>query len=570
MTTFTPLSLSTKQQLLSELCEHLEDAVFILDAHLRYLTINSAYKEMLDYKQEFLIGRPLGIYAKEFLSEKESALFKHISDTLTTEGYYENKFVLATRYGQKINCHIKFHKTTVDGNTYYLAIVRDISSTVKDRQQLSHLLNYNQLTGLPNRKVFLSQSNDLLIATGQSVVFTRANIDRYRILTNSLGQDLVNELMIEFVDRVNELELKKLICFAHFGGDDFGLLFEDNDTTMIHSEIERILQICERPYRVKNKNIYLQISIGISHYPRDGHEATNLVNKAEKALHYAKQQGGQEVRQYTDKMNHIAVDNLQLETELRQAINGNQFEPHYQPKVDLDTGAIVGFEALVRWRHPSRGLLSPKHFIDAIVRHKMSFDLFCQMALQIAEQLSAWQNMGFTQHVCINADATEFGNPRFFDVVDQLFTQFPIHPHQLHIEVTESSLMLRHVNIKEQLSALKTLGVCLALDDFGTGYASLSYLQEYPFDFIKIDKSFIADMVDNRTQKAIVQAILDLTVALDMSAIAEGIETEQQRNLLLQMGCQHGQGYWFGRPVAADVATKLLTEPLVSKQTPEH
>ncbi len=562
MSIFTPVSLSIKQQLLSELCKRLDDAIFILDAELRYMSVNTAFELMIGYKEPYLSGRPLSIFATGILSEQERNIIHDISSHLDENGFYETNFALTNRYAQIINCHASYHRVFIDEVVYYVGVLRDTSSIVKDRQQLSNLLNYDQLTGLPNHKVFLSQSSDLLMETDKHVVISRANIDRYRTLTNSLGQELVNNLMIEFVDRVNNLDLKELQCFAHFGGDDFGLLFESKDINTVESELDTILEICERPFRVDGSDIYLQISIGMSYYPQDGRQVDSLINKAEKALHYIKQQGGQGICRYSDKMNYIAIDNLQLESELRKAINDNQFEPYYQPKIELSTGAITGFEALVRWRHPSRGLLSPKDFIDAIIRHRMSFELFCQMALQIAKQLSIWQAMGFTQYVSINADAAEFRHPEFFGFVSQLFDQYPIHPHQLHIEVTESSLMLRHASIKRQLIALKELGICLALDDFGTGYASLSYLQEYPFYFIKIDRSFISEISNNRTQRAIVQAILDLAAALDMSAIAEGIETEQQRDLLLQMGCQYGQGYWFGRPVAANVATKLLTESL--------
>jgi EAL domain-containing protein (putative c-di-GMP-specific phosphodiesterase class I) len=229
---------------------------------------------------------------------------------------------------------------------------------------------------------------------------------------------------------------------------------------------------------------------------------------------------------------------------------------------------ITGFEALVRWQHPSRGLLKPIDFIDAIISHKLSLELFSQMAVQIAEQLTIWQGLGFDQHICINADAAEFSHPDFFDMVSNLLIEHDIAAHQLHIEVTESSLIQRHANVKKQLNLLKELGICLALDDFGTGYASLSYLQEYPFDFIKIDKSFISKITDDRTQRAIVKAILDLAEALDMQVIAEGIETEQQRDLLLDMGCQYGQGYWFGKPMTAEQATVLLTQQHLSKNNP--
>ena len=565
MTTFFPISPSVKQRVLSELCEHLEDAVFILDANLRYMSVNAAYEAMIGYKETYLIGRPLGIYAAEFLSEQERNIVNNISNHLDENGFYENNFALTNRYSQIINCHISYRRIHVDETVYYVGMVRDISSVVEDQQQVAHLLNHNQLTGLPNRKVFLSHTNDVLMDSFQEVVIIRVNIDRYRILVNNLKQDNVDALIKEFVARVNSLELNQLLCFSHLGGDDFGLLFEFNDAHMVRHELDSLMHMCEQPFVLNNTSIYLQISVGVSYCPKDGNQLTSLLNKAEKALHYVKEHGGDDVCWYNDELHRTSVDNLQLETELREAIIAKQFIPYYQPKVALDTGVITGFEALVRWQHPTRGLLQPKDFIDAIIKHKLSFDLFCQMACQIAEQLSIWQTMSFTQHICINADAAEFSHPEFFDFVSQLFTQHSIHPSQLHIEVTESSLMLRHASVKEQLTAIKELGICLALDDFGTGYASLSYLQEYPFDFIKIDKSFIDKIIDNRTQSAIVKAILDLALALDMSAIAEGIETEQQRDLLLQMGCEYGQGYWFGRPIPATVATEMLIQSPFSK-----
>lgn len=560
MTNFVPISPSVKQQLLSVLCERLEDAIFILDADLRYMSINAAYETIIGFKEEFLIGKPLGIYAAEFLSEQERAILQDVANRLDGDGFYENSFSLTNHYGQKINCHISYRRIFLEETTYYVGMVRDISSVIKDRQQVAHLLNYDQLTGLPNRKVFLSQINDVLMDSFQEVVIIRANIDRYRILANNLGQENVDKLIKEFVARVNSLELNQLLCFSHLGGDDFGMLFEFSDANLVRHELDSLMQMCERPFVLNNTSIYLQISVGVSYYPNDGNQLTSLLNKAEKALHYVKQQGGDDVYWYNDDLNNPSVSSLQLESELRQAIDAKQFIPYYQPKVALDTGTITGFEALVRWQHPTRGLLQPKDFIDAVIKHKLSFNLFCQMASQIAEQLSIWQSMNFTQHICINADAAEFNQPEFFSFISQLFTQYSIQPHQLHIEVTESSLMLRHASVKKQLEAIKDLGICLALDDFGTGYASLSYLQEYPFDFIKIDKSFIDKIVDSPTQSAIVKAILDLAVALDMSAIAEGIETEQQRDLLSKMGCEYGQGYWFERPIPADTATKMLMQ----------
>ena len=573
MSAFTPMPISDKQQLLVKLCEQFEDAIFILDEKLRYLSVNANYELMLGYTENFLLGRPLGIYAAEFLSEDEQAVLKNLINSLDSTGFCEIDFSMANRYGQVIDCHITYRKIYLEDTPYYVGTIRDMATLAKNRKKVVHLLNYDQLTGLPNRKVFLSQTSELLLDSYQEVVVVRFNIDSYRNLASLLGPDAINTLVENFVLRITELELDNLRCFSHFGGDDFALLFECNDANMVRHQLDSLMQMCERPFflngnTAKGTEVYCHISVGVSYFPENGNEFTGLLTKAEKALNYVKQQGGDDVCWYHKAINEVNAHNIQLESELRAATNAGQFVPYYQPKFALDTGMITGFEALVRWQHPSRGLLKPIDFIDAIISHKLSLELFSQMAVQIAEQLTIWQGLGFDQHICINADAAEFSHPDFFDMVSNLLVEHDIAAPQLHIEVTESSLIQRHANVKKQLNLLKELGICLALDDFGTGYASLSYLQEYPFDFIKIDKSFISKITNDRTQRAIVKAILDLAEALDMQVIAEGIETEQQRDLLLDMGCQYGQGYWFGKPMTAEQATVLLTQQHLSKNNP--
>ena len=570
MAVFTPLTSSTKSQLLTNLCDQFEDAIFILDAHLRYLSVNATYEMMIGYSESFLLGRPLGVYAADFLSEEERAVLQDINTRLDSSGFYESNFAMVTRYGQTLNCRINFRSVCVDTAKFYVGIVRDISSEVKDRRKIKHLLNYDQLTGLPNRKIFLSQTDKWLLNASNEVVIVRFNIDRFRNLASILGCQNINLLIKTFVKRIEALELEHLQCFSHFGGDDFALLFVCSDALSIKTQLKTLIQMCERPFSVADHvmlgtAIYFHISVGVSYSPRDGRLLSELLSKAEKALFYMKQRGGGDIQWYEPNNDDGVVASLQLEADLRVAAEEGQFVAHYQPKVRLDTGAITGFEALVRWQHPTRGLLSPIDFIDAIITNKLSFTLFYQMSLHIAQQLSVWQSLGFDHHICINADATEFSHSRFYDVVSQLIEEYDLQPHRLHIEITESSLIQRHASVNQQLYSLKALGVRLALDDFGTGYASLSYLQEYPFDFIKIDKSFISKIVDNKTQYAIVKAILTLANALNMQVVAEGIETEQQKDLLLKMGCEYGQGYWFGRPVTAEVATQMLLDQQSAK-----
>ena len=258
----------------------------------------------------------------------------------------------------------------------------------------------------------------------------------------------------------------------------------------------------------------------------------------------------------TDK---FSTNPIQQKLLLSQAISAKQFEAYYQPKVKLDTGFIVGFEALVRWQHPTRGLLQPKDFIDDIIQYNLSFELFCLLSEQIAQLLLDWRARGFTQHICINADAAEFSNPKFNGTVRRLLHKYNLAPYQLHIEMTESSLLPCGDDTKQRLIELKESKICLALDDFGTGYASLSYLQSFPFDYIKVDKSFISELSSNKTQQVIVQAIIDLAKALDLEIVAEGIETKQQYTILQEMGCSYGQGYWLGHPVSAESVTQMLS-----------
>ena len=570
MTAFTPMPLADRQQLLIKLCEEFEDAIFILDANLHYLSVNATYERMIGYTEAFLLGRPLGIYAAEFLSADEQEVLKNLIATLDSTGFFEIDFSMANRYGQNLDCHITYRKIYLGETLYHVGTIRDMSGVARDKKKIMHLLNHDEITGLPNRKLFLIQTSELLLDSSQEVVIVRFNIDRYRNLATLLGPDCINTLIEEFVLRVKALELENLRYFSHFGGDDFALLFECSDANMVHHQLDSLMQMCERPFffnddRVTNTELYCHISVGVSYYPENDKEFIGLLTKAEKALNYVKQQGGDDVCWYHTSIVELNAHHLQLEYELRTATNEGQFIAYYQPKFALDTGAISGFEALVRWQHPTRGLLKPIEFIDAIISHKLSLELFSQMANQIAEQLTIWQKLGFDQHICINADAAEFSNPEFFDLVRNLLLQHQIAAHQLHIEVTETSLIKRHDNVKKQLNLLKELGICLALDDFGTGYASLSYLQEYPFDFIKIDKSFISKIAEDKTQRAIVRAVLALAQALDMQVIAEGIENEQQRDFLLAMGCQYGQGYWFGKPMSAEAATDMLMQQHLSK-----
>lgn len=554
------LSAAIKHMILSKWYDLSDEAIIILDEDFKYIEINKSYVELIGFEREFLIGRLFGVYQTKFVQKSSLKLIKKALRRLPLDQTYEKEIIAMTRYGIRVPIHMTLWHIGVNDQRYYFGIFKDNSSIREDQQKIEHLQNYNHLTNLPNRQFFVRKLSELLLDTYQEIAVVRISIDSYRLLVSSLGQETVDLLICQFVQRISHLNLANLSCFAHFGGDNFAMLFELSDVNLVHNHLDSLMQLCELPFSVNNSTLYVHISVGVSCYPAHGQQMDVLISYAEKALEYVKHQGGDDIYWFKEKLNHNKLIDLQLETELRQAFDESQFVAYYQPKVELSSNKIVGFEALVRWQHPTRGLLAPSEFITAIITHKLSFELFFQMAQKVVSLLAHWQTLGLNAHLCLNADAAEFNQAHFVTCLHDLLAIHHIDPLNIHIEMTESSLMLRHQAIKTQLAALKALGVCLALDDFGTGYASLSYLQEFPFDFIKVDRSFVENIAEKPTQQHIVKAITTLADALDMKIVAEGIEDIQQRQILTELGCQYGQGYLFGKPMTGEQATTLLLE----------
>lgn len=558
MTESDMLSFDIKSSLFTKLGQLTEEGIFMLDAKFRYREVNQSFVELVGFERSVLLGQLLGDYQANFIPKTTLKLIKKVLYRLPVNQRCQKDLFIMTSYGFEVPINVTIWHVTIDDESYYLGLCRDRSMVHSNQEQIQYLQNYNQVTNLPNRQFFVRQLTDLLIDTYQELVVIRISIDSYRLLISSLGQDNVDHLMQQFVQRIKDLNLSNLSCFANFGSEDFAMLFELPDAHMVRHQLDSIMHLCELPFSVNNLTLYVHISVGVSYYPGNGLQMDVLLSNAEKALDYVKHNGGDDVYWFVDKLNHTDLIDLQLETELRQAFDQSQFIAHYQPKVELDSGKIIGFEALVRWQHPTRGLLAPDEFISAIITHKLSFELFFQMADQVITLLRRWRAQGLEAHLSLNADAAEFNHRNFVSSLHDLLIANAVDPINVHIEVTESSLMLRQQAVKRQLESLKALGICLALDDFGTGYASLSYLQEFPFDFIKVDQSFVAHITEQPTQQHIVKAITTLGEALNMEIVAEGIEKESQRQLLSAIGCQYGQGYLFGKPMTAKQATELL------------
>lgn len=545
-------------RLCTKFCQLSEEGIFALDANFSYVQANEGFIEMIGFERGELMGKLLGSFQANFVPKTTLKLIKKSLQRLPSNHVYHKELLVMTRYGIKIPLSLSFWHIIIDNQSYYVVLARDMSLEKRDQKKIQHLQNYSQVTNLPNRDFFLRHLSDLLKDSRHKIAVLRLSIDSYRLLVSGLGQDTVDNVMRHFVKRITDLSFYGLRCFAHFGGEDFAMLFDIQDINLLRKQLDKLMQLCEIPFSVNGHTLYLHMSIGISNFPANELPMNILISNAENALEYVKSQGGDALFWFDPKLNYNHLLAIQLESDLRRAFDESQFIAYYQPKVNLADGTIVGFEALVRWQHPTRGLLTPNAFIAAIITHKLSFELFFQMAEQVMVLLAEWQRLGFEAHLGLNADAADFSRQNFCASIDDLLQAYNITPKNLHIEITESSLMLRQRSIIDQLNAIKALGVSLALDDFGTGYASLSYLQEFPFDFIKVDKSFVDNITTQPTQQHIVKAIKTLGNALNMQIVAEGIETTEQQQVLTTIGCEYGQGYLFGKPMTAGQATELL------------
>ena len=553
-----------KSHILSKLCSYSEEGMIILDEQLNYLWVNHSFEIAVGYPARYLLGKPVSFYPIKDIIQKTDTLTHRLLQSLEETGYFQEDINRINRHGIAIQANLTLWKVSYQQNTYFAGLLRKIELSKTPQHTLRQLSHYNQFTGLPNESVFLSQLSDYLLDTHQHLVIVRFSIDHFDSIYNALPDEDITNLLQQLTQRIQQLNFSHLKIFAHFKMSDFAMFFEVEDATniSISSELEQIINLCELPFTLNTDRFYLRLSMGVSHHSAHGEQVDILLRAAEHALAYQQHHGGDGICWYTDKLNPKVLEGMKFKAQLRDAIAQHQFVPYYQPKFDLQTGRLKEFEALVRWQHPEQGLLEPQYFLQTIIESQLSYELFCHMLRSVIKQLKHWYKLDEHISICINADASEFCSPKFVPFITQLLVENPECQHRLNIEVTEASLMNKNEQTIDTFAKLQALGVSLALDDFGTGYASLSYLSYYPFDYLKIDKSFVENIENNTTQLNIVKAILSLASSLNMRVTAEGIEHQQQVDILKQLGCQYGQGFYFGHPMDAHGATKFIQNQL--------
>jgi diguanylate cyclase (GGDEF)-like protein/PAS domain S-box-containing protein len=453
--------------------------------------------------------------------------------------------------------------------------LQDITERRRAEEEIRRLAFYDTLTGLPNLEWFKEMFNRAEARVrrndGQQMAFLCIDLDRFKRVNDTLGHSFGDLLLKAVAGRLQgcvrrsdalALQAKSSVAadLVRLGGDEFTVLLDDFDTAQGAVALAlRVMESMAEPFSIGEQELAVSVSVGIAVYPNDGTTFESLLKNASSALYYAKEQGRNNFQFYTHSMNATAREKLDLENRLRKALERGELALHYQPKVDLNTGHIFGVEALMRWREPELGAISPARFIPVAEETGLIVPIG-EWALRTAcAQTKAWQLAGYSGlSVAVNLSARQFRKENAPLVIRNALAESGLAPEHLELELTESLLMHDDTAIIAALVEMKTIGVTLSLDDFGTGYSSLSYLRRFPIDIVKIDQAFTRDLELNTDAAALTRAIIAMARSLAMKTVAEGVETEGQLEFLRDNNCDAMQGYYFSRPLPANELTALL------------
>ncbi|QIB66908.1 putative bifunctional diguanylate cyclase/phosphodiesterase [Kineobactrum salinum] len=440
---------------------------------------------------------------------------------------------------------------------------RKLAEEVQKAQvALDHLAHHDTLTGLPNRILLydrLVQAIALAQRSGKQFAVLFMDLDGFKHINDSLGHGVGDQLLQSVGKRLSGC-VRQSDSICRHGGDEFVALLIDID----HPEdaalaVRKILTAIALPHHIDQQDLHISASIGISVYPDDGMDAETLIKHADTAMYHAKDKGRKTYAFFEQEMTERAIARQSTEASLRLALERHEFVLHYQPQIDLYSGAIVGVEALVRWQHPQRGLIAPGDFVPIAEDSGLILPLGRWVLREACRQAQAWQDMGLPAvSIAVNTSALEFRAKDFLVNLREILEQTRLSPRYLALELTESVLMSDANTTDTVLRELSAMGIHLAVDDFGTGYSSLSYLRRFPVDTLKIDSSFVNGMTHNADDASLVSAMISMGKSLKQRLIAEGVETAEQAAFLLEQQCDEGQGFFFARPMTAAACTPLL------------
>ncbi len=466
--------------------------------------------------------------------------------------------------GMTLDVDVATSPFTHRGKPSIQVVMRDITVRKEADDRLRYLAQYDALTDLPNRGLFRDRIERAMVQarrSGRSAAVLFIDLDRFKDVNDTLGHATGDKLLQQVAARLGEC-IRTGDTIGRFGGDEFGVILGDlakqSDAGVVSEKINATLA---RPFELDGHSTFISGSVGIALYPADAADPETLSKNADAAMYRAKELGRNTYQFFAPEMNERAVQRMQMEASMRAALEREEFLLHYQPKVDLASGSICGMEALLRWAHPERGLVSPAEFIPVLEETGLIILVGEWVMREACRQIVAWQRVGLkVPPVSVNLSVRQFQQKNLEDVLRSIFGETGVGSNLLQFEITESMLMNDPDAAVRTLLGLRKAGVTLSVDDFGTGYSSLAYLKRFPLDELKIDRAFISDIVTEPDDAAITLAIISLAHSLGLKVVAEGVETEAQLNLLALHSCDEMQGYYFSRPVAATELEAMVRE----------
>jgi len=556
-------AIEEKLQLAATVFNNSAEAIIITDAGCNILSVNQAFTAITGFTSEEAVGKnPRMLSAKT----QDQKFYEEMWAAVKTMGHWQGEIWNRRKNGEIYPTWLTLSsvRNTSGEITNYVGISQDITVRKETEQRLAYLANHDALTGLPNRTLFNDRLNHALAhgeryKLGLAILFL--DLDRFKVINDTLGHDIGDQLLQNLAQRLTK-SLRGSDTVARWGGDEFTILVDElNSPQDAVAVARRVLDVLTEPFMLNGHEIFVTCSIGITLYPKDGRDAQALLSNADAAMYRAKEKGRNNYQFYTAAMNASALERLRLESDLRRALEREEFFLHYQPKVEIRTGRIVGVEALIRWDHPTLGMVSPQQFIPLAEETGLIVPIGEWVLRTACTQNQAWHSAGVCSiRMAVNISAQQFKKENLTEAVIRILDETGLPHDLLELEITESVMMQDMERAVAVLTELSARGIRFSIDDFGTGYSSLVYLKRLPIDILKIDRSLVSQMPEDPDDTAIAAAIISMGKSLNLQVIAEGVETEQQLAFLLQQGCDEAQGFLFSRPVAANKMTELLQQ----------
>jgi diguanylate cyclase (GGDEF)-like protein/PAS domain S-box-containing protein len=533
-------------EMAAQVFENSRDAIAITDRQHRVLAVNQAFSDITGFAAQDIVGAELPHLRT---GEHEPNFYQQIWNYVAANDHWEGEVWSERKNGEAYPVWVALTaiRDGVDQVSNYMAILSDITDRKRVEEHTRHLAEHDFLTDLPNRVLFLDRLHQALASARRKqtrVAIMFVDLDRFKGINDSFGHHVGDAVLREVAARLTGC-VRGVDTVSRQGGDEFVVILADiGGVDQAAHVANSVMAAVAQPVQFDGSVVNLSVSIGISIYPTDGEDLDTLLKHADVAMYHAKQNGRNAFSFFDAAMNAHVIERVQMENKLREALANNEFELAYQPEVNIATGLTIGVEALIRWRHPQRGLLMPDQFIGVAEECGLMVPIGDWVLRQACIQARSWRDQGFPVVVAVNLSTDQFMHNNLVHSVDAALRESGLAPEYLDLEITEGVIMNGDARIIDTVNALRERGVQLTIDDFGTGYSSLSHLRRFPLSKLKIDRSFVDDITSKPADAAIIPAIIAVARSLKLRVIAEGVETAEQLRFLQQHGCDEYQGYY--------------------------